>query len=59
MSKAETAEKFFETYNCAQSVLSAYAADYDLDKNKALQVAVGFGAGMTLNDAVIVFFQYI
>ena len=46
MSKAEIAEKNFESYNCAQSVLSAYAADYDLDKEKALQIAAGFGAGM-------------
>ena len=46
MSKAETAVKFFDNYNCAQSVLAAYAADYDLEKDKALQIAVGFGAGM-------------
>ena len=46
MSKAETAEKLFESNNCAQSVLAAYAADYNLEKEKALQVALGFGAGM-------------
>ena len=46
MSKAEIAENLFESYNCAQSVLSAYSVDYDLDKEKALQVSAGFGAGM-------------
>ena len=46
MSRAETALGFFENYNCAQSVATAYAEDYGLEKNKALQVAGGFGAGM-------------
>ena len=46
MSKAETSVDFFKGYNCAQSTLAAYAADYDLEKDKALQVAVGFGGGM-------------
>jgi len=46
MSKAETAENLFESYNCAQSVLAAFAGDYGLDKEKALQLAAGFGAGM-------------
>jgi len=46
MGKAEAALVFFGNYNCAQSVLSAYAADCGLEKDKALQVAVGFGGGM-------------
>ena len=46
MSKAETALKYFETYNCAQSVLSAYAPECGLEKEKALQIAIGFGAGV-------------
>ena len=46
MNKTETALKLFETYNCAQSVLAAYAADYDLEKEKALQAAAGFGGGI-------------
>ena len=62
MSKTESALKVFETRNCAQSVLAAYAADYGLDKEKALQVAVGFGGGFgrlqdicgAINGAVIV-----
>ena len=46
MEKAEIALNLFESYNCAQSVFAAYAPDYDLEKTKALQVAMGFGAGM-------------
>ena len=46
MSKAETAIKLFETYNCAQSVFTAYAEDFGIDKNQALSLAVGFGGGM-------------
>ena len=46
MSKADDALKFHENYNCAQSVVAAYAADYGLDLEKALSMAVGFGGGM-------------
>ena len=46
MNKAETAVQYFESYNCAQSVLAAYAADYGLEKEAALQIAVGFGGGI-------------
>ena len=47
MSKTEAAlELFTGGYNCAQAVLCAYAADCGLEKNKALQAAVGFGGGM-------------
>jgi len=46
MSKAEDAIKNFTGYNCAQSVLAAYAGDFGLSKNQALSVAVGFGGGM-------------
>ena len=46
MSKAETALEFFGGYNCAQSVLCAYADECGLEKDKALQAAVGFGGGM-------------
>jgi len=45
MSKSEAAIKLFDTRNCAQSVLVPYAADFDLDNEKALQVSVGFGGG--------------
>jgi len=46
MNKAESALKLYESYNCAQSVLTAYAGDFGLEKDKALSVAAGFGGGM-------------
>ena len=48
MSKAEKALEYFTThnYNCAQSVFTAYAEDYGIEKDKALQLSVGFGGGM-------------
>ena len=46
MSKADIAVKNFESYNCAQSTLAAYAPDFNLDKETALQMAVGFGGGI-------------
>ena len=46
MSKAEVAVKYFESYNCAQSMLTAYAEDFNLEKETALQMAVGFGGGI-------------
>ena len=46
MNHAETALNNFECYNCAQSVLAAYAENFKLEKEKALQLAVCFGAGM-------------
>jgi C_GCAxxG_C_C family probable redox protein len=47
MSKTETAGQFFDSgCNCAQAVLSAYAGGFGVEPNQALQVAVGFGAGM-------------
>jgi C_GCAxxG_C_C family probable redox protein len=38
--------KFSEGYNCAQSVLYSYSDALGLDKNTALEMACGFGAGM-------------
>ena len=50
MSKAEVAAEvaieYFESYNCAQSTLAAYAPDFNMEKETALQVAVGFGGGI-------------
>jgi C_GCAxxG_C_C family probable redox protein len=46
MSKAETAVKLFDTYNCAQSVFAAYAEDFGISKDTALSLAVGFGGGI-------------
>ncbi|HOV90293.1 MAG TPA: C-GCAxxG-C-C family protein [Syntrophorhabdaceae bacterium] len=39
-------DKFLEGYNCAQSVLYSFCDDLKLDKNIALKIACGFGAGM-------------
>jgi C_GCAxxG_C_C family probable redox protein len=47
MSHAEVAKAAFEQhYNCAQSVLSAYAQELGLERDQALRVATGFGGGM-------------
>jgi C_GCAxxG_C_C family probable redox protein len=47
MTKAEQAVHNFQNgYNCAQAVLTAYAEDFNLDKNTALSLATGFGAGV-------------
>ena len=44
---AETAvEKFISGFNCAQSVLWAFAPRLNLDPDTALKIACGFGAGM-------------
>jgi len=47
MERSERAvAKFVEGYNCAQSVLFSFCDDLNLDKDKALKMACGFGAGM-------------
>jgi C_GCAxxG_C_C family probable redox protein len=47
MDRAEQAFlKFASGYNCAQSVLFSFCDDLNLDKDKALKIACGFGAGM-------------
>jgi C_GCAxxG_C_C family probable redox protein len=40
------ASKFSEGYNCAQSVFYSFCDDLHFDKNTALKMACGFGAGM-------------
>lgn len=37
---------FKERFNCSQSVLSAYAEESGLDRETALKLSCGFGAGM-------------
>lgn len=45
--KMEAAQDlFFGAYNCAQSVLAAFAGDYGMSREMALKVSCGFGAGM-------------
>ena len=47
MNKAEQAkENFLNGYNCAQSVILAFAGDLNLDKETALKITSSFGAGM-------------
>jgi C_GCAxxG_C_C family probable redox protein len=46
-SKTEIAiSKLLDGYNCAQSVLYSFCDDLRFDKNTALKLACGFGAGM-------------
>jgi C_GCAxxG_C_C family probable redox protein len=53
MDRAEQAVlKFAEGYNCAQSVLFSFCDDLNLDKDKALKIACGFGAGMGRKEEV-------
>jgi len=42
----QSAELFGNGYNCAQSVLTASAADVGIDENTALKIASGFAAGL-------------
>ena len=45
--RRETAARLFhEGYNCAQSVFAAYADLYGLDRETALRLSAGLGAGM-------------
>jgi C_GCAxxG_C_C family probable redox protein len=45
--KSETAaEKMTEGYNCAQAIFYAYCEDLQFEKDLALKIASGFGAGM-------------
>ncbi len=47
MTYAEKAlDLFSNDFNCAQSVLAAFAKDYELEETKALKLACGLGAGM-------------
>ena len=53
MDRSEQAvAKFVSGYNCAQSVLFAFCDDVGLDKDKALKIACGFGAGMGRKEEV-------
>ena len=53
MDRVEQAvSKFAEGYNCAQSVLFSFCDDLGMDKDKALKIACGFGAGMGRKEEV-------
>lgn len=46
-SKEQTAAQYFDSgFNCAQSVLSAFAEDLDLERELAQRITSGFGSGM-------------
>lgn len=44
--------KFLSGYNCAQSVIWAFANELGLDQEHALKIACGFGAGMARKQEV-------
>ena len=47
MTKKESATQTFNSgYNCAQSVFSAFSDDLKFDRETALRISSGFGAGM-------------
>ena len=45
-------EKFLAGYNCAQAVLYSFCDDLRFDKDTALRLACGFGAGMARKQEV-------
>lgn len=49
---AVAAAKFIEGYNCAQAVLYSFCDELKLDKNLALKMVCGFGAGMGRKEEV-------
>lgn len=45
--KAQIAKEYFlQGYNCAQSVMLAFAPDFNLDKETALRISSSFGGGV-------------
>jgi C_GCAxxG_C_C family probable redox protein len=53
MDRSEQAvAKFVSGYNCAQSVIFSFCDDLGLDKDKAMKIACGFGAGMGRKEEV-------
>jgi C_GCAxxG_C_C family probable redox protein len=51
--RTETAiSKFMEGYNCAQAVFYSFCDDLRFDKNVALKLACGLGAGMGRKEEV-------
>jgi C_GCAxxG_C_C family probable redox protein len=51
MTKADEAVALYsQGFNCAQALLSVFAPDYGLDRDTALRLAQGFGAGISRTD---------
>ena len=47
MTRTEVAvQRFSDTHNCAQAVLTTYAPLFDVKETDALRLATGFGGGM-------------
>lgn len=47
MNKKEIAtNKFFNGYNCAQSVVCTYAKEFNVDEETAFRMSEGFGSGI-------------
>jgi C_GCAxxG_C_C family probable redox protein len=47
MKKTEKAIEYFRnSFNCSQSVLTPFAADYGLSENDSLKISCAFGGGM-------------
>ena len=53
MTKAEDAVALFQQgFTCSQAVLSVYAQDFGLDRDLALRISQGFGAGIARTDDI-------
>ncbi|MGZ4911283.1 MAG: C-GCAxxG-C-C family protein [Halobacteriota archaeon] len=51
MTKADDVVALYGTgFNCAQALLSVFAPDYGLDRDTALRLAQGLGAGISRTD---------
>lgn len=47
MKKSDKAIEYFRNnFNCSQSVLTVFAAEYGLSENDCLKIACAFGGGM-------------
>jgi len=53
MSKADEAVALFQQgFSCSQAVLSVFAPDFGLDRDIALRISQGFGAGIAYTDDI-------
>jgi C_GCAxxG_C_C family probable redox protein len=53
MTKANDAVTIFQQgFTCSQAVLSVFAEDFGLDRETALQISQGFGAGIAYTDDI-------
>ena len=53
MTKADEAVALFQQgFTCSQAVLSVFAQEFGLDRDLALRISQGFGAGITYTDDI-------